>query len=52
MPGRKMPGRMGQERITIKNSEIAGIDEKNNTLIIKGAVPGMKGALLELRSMN
>jgi large subunit ribosomal protein L3 len=51
MPGRKMPGRMGQERITIKNSEIVGIDEKNNTLIIKGAVPGMRGTLLEIMSL-
>ncbi len=49
MPGRKMPGRMGQERITIKNSEIAGIDKKNNILMIKGALPGMKGTLLEIR---
>jgi len=49
MPHRKMAGRMGQERITMKNLEIAGIDEKKNILILKGAVPGMKGTLLEIR---
>ncbi|MEK7657829.1 MAG: 50S ribosomal protein L3 [Patescibacteria group bacterium] len=49
MKGRKMAGRMGQERITVKNLEIAGIDKEKNILIIKGAVPGMKGTLLEIR---
>lgn len=48
MPGRKMPGRMGQERITIKNLEIAGIDKENNILMVRGAVPGMRGTLLEI----
>ncbi len=49
MPHKKMAGRMGQERTTIKNLEIAGIDKENNILMIKGAVPGMKGTLLEIR---
>ncbi len=48
MPGKKMAGRMGQERTTIKNLEIVGIDKENNTLIIKGAVSGMRGTLLEI----
>jgi len=48
MPHRKMAGRMGQERITIKNLEIAGIDKENNILMLKGAVPGMKGTMLEI----
>lgn len=48
MPGRKMAGRMGQERTTMKNSEIAEIDKKNNILMLKGAVPGMKGTILEI----
>lgn len=50
MPGRKMAGRMGQERTTIKNLEIVGIDKENNILMIKGAVPGMRGTLLEITS--
>lgn len=49
MPGRKMAGRMGQERITVKNLEIAGVDKENNILMIKGAVPGTRGTLLEIR---
>ncbi|MEK7114673.1 MAG: 50S ribosomal protein L3 [Patescibacteria group bacterium] len=50
MPGRKMAGRMGQERITVKNLEIAGIDKENSILMIKGAVPGTRGTLLEIRN--
>lgn len=48
MPGRRMAGRMGQERITVKNLKVAAIDEKNNILMVKGAVPGMRGTLLEI----
>lgn len=50
MPGRKMAGRMGQKRIMVKNLEIAGIDKENNILMVKGAVPGMRGTLLEITS--
>ena len=38
--GMKMGGRMGGKRITTTNLEIVGLDEENNTLLIKGAVPG------------
>lgn len=48
--GKKMPGRMGGERVTVKNLKIAEIDTKNNLLIIKGAIPGRKGTLLEIRN--
>lgn len=48
MPGRKMAGRMGQERITVKNLEIIGIDKENNILMVKGAVPGMRKTFLEI----
>jgi large subunit ribosomal protein L3 len=47
--GKKMPGRMGGKRITVKNLEIIKIDTENNILIIKGAIPGRKGTLLEIR---
>jgi large subunit ribosomal protein L3 len=46
--GRKMPGRMGAERITVKNLKIVKVDPKNNLLIIRGAVPGKMGTLLEI----
>lgn len=48
--GRKMAGRMGGERTTIKNLEIINIDKGNNILMVKGAVPGSKGTLLEIRN--
>ena len=49
--GRKMPGRMGTERITVKNLKIAKIDKENNILAITGAIPGRRGTLLEIRSV-
>jgi large subunit ribosomal protein L3 len=48
MPGRKMAGHMGQERKTIQNLEVVSIDKENNILAVKGAVPGMKGTMLEI----
>ena len=47
--GRKMPGRMGFERVTVKNLKVAKIDPKNNMIAVKGAVPGRKGTLIEIR---
>lgn len=49
-PGKKMPGRMGNERNTIINLKIAKVDLVNNILAIRGAVPGKRGALLEISS--
>jgi len=48
--GRKMPGRMGYDRIAVKNLKVMKIDKENNLLVLKGAVPGRTGALLEIRS--
>ncbi len=47
--GRKMPGRTGSERTTIKNLEVIKVDKENNILAVKGAVPGARGTLLEIR---
>jgi len=47
--GRKMPGRMGSDRTAVKNLKIVKVDLENNLLIVKGAVPGRTGALLEIR---
>lgn len=49
--GGKMPGRMGSDRVTIKNLEIVEIDPEENTLAIKGALPGGKDNLLEITSV-
>ncbi|NLY67062.1 MAG: 50S ribosomal protein L3 [Tissierellia bacterium] len=47
--GRKGPGRMGNERVTVQNLEIVKVDADRNLLLIKGAVPGPKGGLLIIR---
>jgi large subunit ribosomal protein L3 len=47
--GLKLPGHMGAETITVRNLEIVKIDLEQNLLIVKGAVPGGKGALLTIR---
>lgn len=47
--GKKMPGRMGNQRVTIKNLEIVKIDPENNLFAIKGAIPGRRGTILEIK---
>jgi len=47
--GKKMPGRTGSRRITVENLEVVGVDKENNLLAVKGAVPGHRGTLLEIR---
>lgn len=51
MKGRKMPGRMGNKRISIKGLKIIKIDAENNLLFIKGSVPGRKNTLLEVKGI-
>lgn len=48
-PGRKMPGRMGGKRVTTRNLEVVRVDPERNLLLVKGAVPGVKGALVTIR---
>nr|YP_009122172.1 50S ribosomal protein L3 [Vertebrata lanosa]AJH65930.1 50S ribosomal protein L3 [Vertebrata lanosa] len=45
-PGKKMAGRMGNTKISIKNLKVIKTDTKNNILIIKGSVPGKKGNIV------
>lgn len=47
--GTRMAGRMGADRITVKNLKIALIDKENNQILIKGAVPGRRGTLVEIK---
>ena len=49
--GKKMAGRMGGERVTIKNLEIIKIDKDKRLVLIKGAVPGRRGTKLEIRNL-
>lgn len=46
--GKKMPGRMGSERITVKNLKIVKVDKEKNLIAVRGAVPGRRGTLLEI----
>lgn len=50
LKGKRMAGRMGHERVTVKGLKIIKIDKENNILAIKGAVPGRRGTLLEIKS--
>ncbi len=50
--GRRMPGRMGGERVTVKNLRIIKVDKEKNELLISGAVPGRRGTLLEIVTRN
>ncbi|AWX69283.1 50S ribosomal protein L3 [[Mycoplasma] anseris] len=47
--GMTMPGHLGCEQVTIQNLEIVKEDVENNMLVIKGSVPGAKGALLVIK---
>lgn len=48
--GRKMPGRLGGDRVTIQGLELVRVDPERNLLLIKGSVPGVRGAYLAIRS--
>ncbi len=47
--GRKMPGRMGNERVTNKNLKVVRIDAERNLLLVKGSVAGSNGSYLIVR---
>ena len=45
--GKRLPGRMGGGKLTIKNLEVVGVDAEQNVLMVRGAVPGpVRGLLL------
>ena len=48
-PGKKMPGQMGNKKVTTKNLEVVQIIEDKNLILVKGAVPGSKGGLVYIR---
>jgi large subunit ribosomal protein L3 len=51
-PGKRMAGRMGGVRVTIRKLEVVRVDADRNLLLIKGAVPGKPGALLSITPAN
>lgn len=46
--GMRMAGRMGSDRITVKNLKVLAVDAKANLLLVKGAVPGRRGTMVEI----
>jgi large subunit ribosomal protein L3 len=48
--GVKMAGRMGGKRFTVQNLTVQAVDTENNLLLVRGAVPGPKGALILVRT--
>lgn len=46
--GMRMAGRTGGERITFKNLEVIFVDKENNTMLVKGAIAGKRGSLVEI----
>ena len=50
LPGKKMPGHMGSEQVTVQNLEIIQVDLENNVILIKGNVPGPKKSLVFIKS--
>lgn len=51
VPGRKMAGRMGNNRVTVKNLKVVNIDTENELLVLKGAVPGARQGKVEIRAL-
>ena len=50
--GKNLPGHMGVETVTVQNLEIVKVDSDKNVLLIKGSVPGNKGAILKIRNSS
>lgn len=48
--GKKLPGRMGNNTITIQNLEVVSVDLDKNVILVKGSVPGANGAILKIKS--
>ena len=47
--GMRAPGRMGGERVTVRNLKVVQIDAENNLLILRGAIPGAPGSIIVVR---
>ena len=48
--GKHMPGHMGAKRVTVQNLEVVRVDAEDNLILVKGAVPGPRKALVEIRN--
>ena len=52
MKGKKLPGRMGNKKITVKNLKVVDVVKEKNLILVKGSVPGSRGSLLEVKISN
>jgi len=52
LKGMRMAGQMGNERVTVQNLEVVRVDPDNNLMMLKGAVPGGKNALLLIKETS
>lgn len=50
MKGKKLPGHMGVDKVTVQNLEIVKVDTENNLICIKGGIPGVKGGLIVIKN--
>ncbi len=50
--GKRMAGRMGNQRVTVKNLAVAKIDPEKNALYVKGALPGAKKSLIVIKKVE
>ena len=48
--GKKMAGRWGNEKVTVQNLKVVKVDAERNVMLIKGAIPGVKGSLVSIKS--
>jgi len=50
LPGKRMSGRMGNERVTMKNLEVVVINAERNLLAVRGSIPGSKDGIVLIKS--
>jgi large subunit ribosomal protein L3 len=50
--GQKMPGQMGNEKVTVRNLQVVNVDAENGELWVRGGVPGGKGAVVTIRKVG
>jgi large subunit ribosomal protein L3 len=48
--GKKLPGRMGGDKVTVQKLQVVRVDTDRNLLLIRGAVPGARGGLLTVKN--
>ena len=50
MKGKKLPGHMGHKQVTVLNLDVVKVDAERNLILVKGAIPGPKGAVVSVRN--